>query len=137
MKPSELKTRTRKFSVAVITLVEKLPTTLTGQAIAEPLVKAGLTVGSKYRLMCRSQSPYSFLERISECQDAAEESLHWLSVILDAQLMPAEKVEPVRDEARKLRRIFSKSKRIASKRQRDETYRRGPGSGSGEDDIPF
>ncbi len=135
MKPSELKDRTRKFSVSVIKLVEQLPATVIGQSIAEPMVKVGLTVGSKYRTICHAPNPYCFMERLAECREAADECVYWLDLILEAELLGAEEVEPARTEARRLRRIFSKSHRAASKRQRDETYRRGPGSG--EDDIPF
>jgi len=135
MKPSELKNRTRKFSVQMIKLVEKLPTTLAGQGVAEPLVKAGLTVGAKYRLICRAGTPYDFLNRIGECEEAADECVYWLTVIVDSQMLPDEAVTPHRDEARKLRRILTKSRKAAAKRQRGETYRKGPGLS--EDDIPF
>ena len=137
MKPTELRDRTRRFSVAVIKLVEKLPRNHAGSAggaIAEPLVKAGIAVGLKYRLTCRAPSPYDFLHRIGECEDAADECTHWIDLIHEADLLPADATEPVRDEARKLKRIFTKSRRAAAKRQRESTYREGM---RGDDDIPF
>jgi len=135
MKPSELKDRTRKFSVQVLKLVEKLPKTFAGEAIAEPLVKCGLTVGTKYRLTCRARTPYDFITRIGETEEAADECVHWFDLIREAEMLVAEVTDPVRDEARKLKRIFTKSRRAASKRQRGETYRKGPRGG--DEDIPF
>ncbi len=135
MKPSELKDRTRKFSVMIIKLIEKLPKTLAGNAVAEPLVKSGVAVGAKYRVMCRAHNPYDFLSRISECEEAADESLYWLDVMFDSELVPAAEVEPVREEARRLRRIMSKSRRAAAKRQQGEGKRGG--SPQDDDNIPF
>jgi len=134
MKPSELKDRTRKFSVAVIKLQEKIPKTIAGNAAAEPLLKAGLTVGVKYRLTCKALNPYDFINNIGAAEEAADECLYWLDLMIEAEMLPAETLQPVRDEARKLRRIFTKSRRSANKRQRGETYRKGP---RGDEDIPF
>lgn len=135
MKPSELKNRTRKFSVQMIKLVEKLPKTLAGQGVAEPLVKAGLTVGAKYRQICQAATPSDFLHRIGQCEEAADECVYWLSVIVESEMLAEAEITPHRDEARKLRRILTKSRKAAAKRQRGETYRKGPGLS--EDDIPF
>jgi len=114
MQPSELKNRTRQFSVAVLKLVEKLPVSIPGKAVAEPLVKCGIDVGSKYRLMCRSQSPYSFNEHLGECEEAADECTYWIDLVKESGLLPAEVTDPVRAESRKLKRIFTKSRRAAA-----------------------
>ncbi len=135
MKPSELKDRTRKFSVMIIKLIEKLPKSLAGNAVAEPLVKCGIAVGAKYRLMCRAHNPYDFLSRISDCEEAADESVYWLDVMFDSELVPAADVETVREEARRLRRIMSKSRKAAAKRQQGEGRHGGPSKG--DEDIPF
>ncbi len=119
----------------IIKLIEKLPKSLAGQAVAEPLVRCGVAVGAKYRMMCRAHNPYDFLSRISECDEAADESVYWLDVVFDAELAPEADVEAVREEARRLRRIMSKSRRAAARRQQGEG--RHDGSSKGDEDIPF
>ncbi len=135
MKPSALKERTKRFSVAVIKLVETLPRNLTGDTIAGPLIRSGTAVGSCYRNACKSQNHYDFLARLNVIAEAADESCYWMEVIVDSQALPTEQVQPLLEEGRRLKKIFVKSRKIAQKRQREEMGKQG--RGYGDEDIPF
>ena len=135
MKPSELAERTITFSVSLVKLVEKMPRTRAGDAVAKPLVKSGLNIGARYRHVMHALNPYDFNKKIEECLNLSDETVHWLTIVLESGLSPVEKVTPVRDEARRLRRIFYKSRKAAQNRAKDNQARHRPSQG--EDDIPF
>lgn len=135
MKPSELAERTLQFSVELVKLVEKLPRTPAGDALAKPLVKSGLNIGARYRHVMHALNPYDFNKKIDECLNLSDETVHWLTIVLESAIAPAEKVTPLRDEARRLRRIFYKSRKAAQERDKDNQTRRRPSQG--DEDIPF
>ncbi len=134
MKPSELAERTLQFSVSLVKLVEKLPRTPAGDAVAKPLVKSGLNIGARYRHVMHALNPYDFNKKIDECLNLSDETVHWLTIVLESALSPQEKVAPIRDEARRLRRIFYKSRKAAQDRDKNNQTRR---RSQGDEDIPF
>lgn len=64
MDEQELKDRTKQFALRVIKLVEALPRTTAGRAIANQLVRSGTSVGANYRAACRSRSKPEFVAKI-------------------------------------------------------------------------
>ncbi|MEX2216386.1 MAG: four helix bundle protein [Phycisphaeraceae bacterium] len=134
MKASELKDRTKKFSVRVIKLVEKLPKTTAGEAMASPLIRCGTAVGATYRLTCKSKNNFDFMSRLGTTEEATDECCYWLEIIHEAEVLPEGEVLPALEEARILKRIFKKSRRAAVKRHRNDMGGSGRVS---DEDIPF
>jgi four helix bundle protein len=132
MKPSELKERTKQFAVAILRLVRQLPKDREGEAIADPLVRCGTAVGASYRSACRSRNAYDFASRIAGVEEATDESIYWLEMILEAEVVAPAKVQSTVDEARALRKIFTKSRKAATRRMRDKSINRDL-----DEDIPF
>ena len=50
-----LKKRTKDFSLRVLKLVDALPKTVAGRAVANQLVRSGTSVGANYRSACRGR----------------------------------------------------------------------------------
>ena len=75
MTSDELKIRTKKFSLLIIDLVEKLPNTITGRVIANQIVKSGTSVGANYRAVCRARSDREFISKMNIVLEEADESL--------------------------------------------------------------
>ncbi len=46
MTSEELKTRTKKFSLRIIDVVEKLPNSISGRTVANQIVRSGTSVGA-------------------------------------------------------------------------------------------
>lgn len=65
--PLDLKYRTKLFSITIIDLIEKLPNTIAGKAIANQLVRSGTSVGANYRAVCRSRSDKEFIYENEYC----------------------------------------------------------------------
>jgi four helix bundle protein len=56
MNSDELKARTKQFALRVMTLVDALPHSRSGNAIGAQLLRSGTAVGSNYRASCRARS---------------------------------------------------------------------------------
>ena len=114
-KAEELKRRTAAFAKLVIALTEKVPTTQAGRTIAGQLVDAATSVAANYRAACRARSRREFAAKIGLVAEEADESLGWLTMLVDTNLLGADVVKSALEEADELTAIFSASHRTASR----------------------
>jgi four helix bundle protein len=114
MKPDELKDRTKQFALRILKLVAALPKTIEGRAIASQLVRSGTSVAANYRATCRARSKAEFIAKIGVVLEEADESVLWLELISEANLLPAKRVDPLLVEANELVAIMVASRRSAS-----------------------
>ncbi len=133
MKASELKDRTQQFAVDILRLSKKLPNTVPGRAVAQPMLRAGTAVGSNYRHTCKSRNQYDFMHGIGFVEEATDETSYWLELAREGELLKADDVEPLIEEAKALKKILLRSRRTAEKRfkERTKTF------GSDGEDVPF
>ncbi len=113
MDEKELKERTKQFALRVMKLVDALPNTISGRAIANQLVRAGTSVGANYRAACRGRSKAEFIAKLGIVIEEADECEYWLELIIDGELLPKSKVKPLHQEAHELAVIFVASVRTA------------------------
>jgi four helix bundle protein len=105
----ELKRRTKKFALAVITLTRTFPLGELGQTIRGQLVRAGTSVGANYRAACRARSRAEFIAKVGLVEEEADECRFWLEISQEAGLASASTVEPLEQEADELTAIFARS----------------------------
>jgi four helix bundle protein len=110
MDAEELKQRTKRFALRVIKLVEALPNSIQGKAVAGQLVRAGTSVASNYRAACRGRSRAEFVAKLGIVEEEADESAFWLELIIESSLLRAKLVQPLLDEANELTRIMVSSR---------------------------
>ncbi len=113
MDERELKNRTKQFALRVMKLVDALPNTISGRAIANQLVRSGTSVGANYRAACRGRSKAEFIAKLGVVVEEADECEYWLELIIDSELLPKNKVESLYQEAHELAAIFVASVRTA------------------------
>jgi len=113
MSHDNLRDRTKKFAIAVLNFIEKLPNTIKGRAVAGQLVRAGTSVGANYRAACRSRSKAEFIARIGVVIEEADESAYWLELIIEAGLVNHGEVHHLLDEANQIVAIMTQSKKTA------------------------
>lgn len=113
MTEAELKERTKRFGLRVLTLVDALPKTTAGRAIASQLVRAGTSVGANYRAACRGRSRAEFAAKLGTCVEEADECEYWLELIGDGGLLPQSTLAELRQEAHELTAIFVSSIRTS------------------------
>jgi four helix bundle protein len=117
MNAAELKQRTKHFALRIMKLVDALPTTKSGHAIGNQLVRSGTSVGANYRASCRARSKAEFIAKIGVVEEEADESGFWLELIVEGSLLPLTKVAELLKEANELTAIMAAS-RISASRHR-------------------
>ena len=117
MTKAELLTRTKAFALRILKLVDHLPRTTSGRAIGNQLVRSGTSVGANYRAACRSRSRAEFAAKLGLVAEEADETVYWLEVIRDGNLLPANKLSGLLKEADELTAIFTAGRRNSSGNQ--------------------
>jgi four helix bundle protein len=115
MNADDLKKRTKQFALRILKLVAALPNTVTGRAIGGQLVRAGTSVGSNYRAACRGRSKAEFVAKIGIAEEEADESVYWMEVIIEGELLKRRQVVSLMNEAEELTKIFARSRISASR----------------------
>jgi four helix bundle protein len=111
MTPQELKKRTQRFALRVFLLVEALPKTYAGKTIAMQLARSGSSVGANYSAACRGRSKAEFRAKLGTVVEEADESAYWLELIIEGNLLPKPKIEPLLQEANELTAIMVASRK--------------------------
>ena len=109
MNANQLKNRTKVFSIAILELVEKLPNTISGRAVANQIVRSGTSVGANYRAVCRARSDREFIAKMSIVIEESDETMFWLEIIIEKQWIDKSEVEVVWNEGNELTAIFVSS----------------------------
>ncbi len=105
----ELQGRTKKFHINVIKLCEFFPKNAAGYEIAKQLIRSAGSVGANYRAACRGKSKADFIYKIEVVLEEADESLYWLEVSKEAELIKMPLIDELIKEANELVSIFNAS----------------------------
>lgn len=105
----ELKTRTKKFALRIIRLVEALPKSVAAISIGRQLVRSGTSVGANYRSALRGRSKAEFISKLGIVAEEADETCFWLELVIEGGFLSEEKVTPLLQEADELTAIFVSS----------------------------
>ncbi|MGA2444000.1 MAG: four helix bundle protein [Opitutaceae bacterium] len=114
----ELKQRTKIFARRVLRLIEALPTSRSGNIIANQLGRSGTSVGANYRAVCRARSDADFYSKPGIVEEEADESAFGLELVVEERMLTPRRVQPLRDEADALTAIMvSSRKTLAARKQ--------------------
>ena len=105
----QLKERSQNFGLRVIKLVEALPKTVAGKAIANQLVRSATSVGANYRAARRGRSKAEFNAKLGIVIEEADECCYWLEIIIKSKMLKESRVRGLLDEANELTAIFVSS----------------------------
>lgn len=109
MTQNELKKRTKEFALRIIKLVETFPNTYLGRHVGGQLTRCGTSVAANYRAACRARSTADFNSKMGIVEEEADESVFWIELAVDTQMVNAERVSDLLDEANQLLAIFVSS----------------------------
>jgi len=113
MTKEELKKRTKRFALMIIKLIEELPDTKAGRTIGNQIIRSGTSVAANYRSACRSRSTADFISKVTVVEEECDETLFWLELIEESNLIRKEKLLDILKEADELTAIFTASGRTA------------------------
>jgi four helix bundle protein len=102
MNEQEFKDRTKKFGLRVIRLVESLPKSRTADVIGKQLLRSATSVGANYRAACRGKSTADVIAKLSIVEEEADESLYWMEMLIDAELVTVARLADLMKEGNDL-----------------------------------
>jgi four helix bundle protein len=83
-----------------------LPKTAKVQVLGRQVLRSGTSVGANYREAYRARSRAEFISKCGDSLRELEETAYWLELLVDAAVLPAKKLAPLRKECDELTAIF-------------------------------
>ena len=117
MKEFDLKSRTKIFSLRIIKLYTSLPKSGEAQVIGKQVLRSGTSVGAQYREACRSRSNSEFISKMQSSLQELDETAYWLELLVDGDIVKADKLTELRRETDELIAIFVASVKTARTRK--------------------
>jgi four helix bundle protein len=93
--------------------VEALPKSQSSGVIGRQLLRSGTSVGANYRSACRARSRPDFISKVGIAIEEADESSYWMEILIEAGIVPAEKLSPLMQEGDELIAILTASVKTA------------------------
>jgi four helix bundle protein len=116
-----LRQRARRFAVRLVKFLRSLPHDSATTEIVRQLAKAGPATSANFRAACRGRSRREYIAKLGVVVEEADETEHWLLVLIEAEIASGSEVQQLLDEARQLRAIFKASHDTA--RRNDQVNR--------------
>jgi four helix bundle protein len=113
MTREDLIKRTMNFAIRIIKMTEHLPKTETGHVLTNQILRSGSSVGANYRSACRSKSKKDFINKLKTVEEEMDETLYWLTLIEECELIRADKLIHLKTEGNELLAIFVSSLKTA------------------------
>ena len=107
----KFRNRTKKFVVDNIKLYQLLPKTEEAKIIGKQLLRSASSVGANYRAACRARSQAEFHSKISIVVEEADESIFWMEVMIDAEIMQPEKLKALMIEGNEILKVTSSARK--------------------------
>lgn len=101
------KLRTKQLSLRVIKLYQALPKTDEARILGKQLLRASTSVAANYRAACRSRSEAEFFSKISIVVEEADETLFWLELLVEAEIMSSDKLQALLTEYEEVVKIVN------------------------------
>jgi four helix bundle protein len=117
--PQQLRDRTKRFAYRVVKLFRSLPRTPEAQIVGKQLFRSATSVAANYRAACNARSKPEFIAKIGVVVEEADESVFWLELMGDNEIVPVKRLAGLIQEARELTAIMAASQRTA--RAKDKT----------------
>ena len=102
MSERDFKTRTKAFALRILKLVDELPKTTAGRALASQIVRSGTSVAANYRAACRAKSTADFIAKMGIVEEEADETLFWFELLEESQLLAPAQLMAIKQEADEL-----------------------------------
>jgi four helix bundle protein len=113
MNKEELKSRTKALALRVMAMIDHLPNTTKGRVIADQIMRSATSVASNYRAACRGRSRAEFISKLGVALEEVDETMLWLELIGEGQLLRAQRVSGLIKEADELTAIMFSAQRSA------------------------
>lgn len=113
MNADELKARTKEFAKRIICMCRRLPDNREGWRIGDQVFRSATSIGANYRAACRGRSKADFIAKLGIVLEETDETLYWLELIVETEIIKAALLRPLMEECRELLAIFVASLKTA------------------------
>jgi four helix bundle protein len=113
MEPRDLKQRTQEFALRVIRMVRVLPKSQEGSVLGKQVLRSATSVGANYRSAQRGKSKADFIAKLAIAEEESDETCYWLELIIAAELLPKDRMEPLLAEAKEITAILTAAGKTA------------------------
>ena len=107
MDRDELRDRTKRFALRIIKLVAALPKNNEGYVLGRQLLNSGTSIGANYREALRASSRKHFISTTEIALREADETLYWLELLADSEIVKPSRITDLTDECRQLVAILT------------------------------
>lgn len=114
--PDNLRERTKAFAIRIVRLFRALPSSREAQVIGNQVLRSGTSVGANYRAACRARSRQEFISRLGIVVEEADETIFWLELLVETDIVKENRLEGLLNEARELTAIFTAARRTSRER---------------------
>ena len=120
MDKNDLQERMINFAVRIVKMVDSMPNSISGMAIARQIVRSGTSPSANYRAACIAKSDKDFVNKLKMVEEELDETSHWLTLIMRSEMMKPSRIQPLHQECCELLSIIVKSIVTAKNRMKTE-----------------
>lgn len=102
MNESDLRERTKQFALRIVRLFGRLPKSSEARVLGRQLLRSGTSVAANYRECCRARSDAEMLAKLGIVEQELDESMLWLELLRDAEIVRGELLRDILNEADQL-----------------------------------
>jgi len=108
-----LERRSKQFALRIMRMTRSLPNNPEAWVISKQILRSGTSVAANYRATARARSRADFVSKMGIVVEEADETLFWLEMLSEAELLPTHRLDPLMGEAKEMLAIFASSYRTA------------------------
>lgn len=107
-KTFDLEERTAKFGEQIIKLCKNLTSNSINNSLINQIVRSATSIGANYMEANGASSKADFTNKIFLCKKEAQETKHWLRMLLSCNLEKSNEIQLLWKECQELTLIFQK-----------------------------
>lgn len=99
---SSMRQRTKSFAIEIIRFCMDLPRNEETYVIRRQLLRSGTSPGAHCREASRARSKAEMISKIETALQELDESVYWMELLVESEIVSAERLEPLMREADEL-----------------------------------
>lgn len=106
-----MKARTKNLALRTIKMFRCLPKNEEAKIIGKQVLRSATSVAANYRAVNRARSNAEYLAKLGLVIEEADETLFWFELLVEANIVEAEKMTELIKEATEILSIFATAKK--------------------------
>jgi len=105
MRSPELETRTKQFALRIIKMFGRLPKRAEADVVGRQVLRSGTSVAANYLEASRARSKPEMISKLSIVEQELAETKLWLELLVEAEIVAADKMTELLRETEELLKI--------------------------------